>query len=864
MFNIAAVLLFKGQAILRMKLESMLNLLRTRPLLEHLLRLQMPTLSAFLGAFLASIFFLVAPCASAEGTETIYVDQYSTIYKQRFVTDEQARDACYAFAQNFSYDRSYCGRSADGSKGIYTWIAGWLRQGGPDSTIPNPQWALLQYFYCPADQKYYVDVDRCVLSVSVPGPPDPGESGPPCVECDKTQKHVGQPINPATGNMWHTEVDYAAAEPSPLRIKRTYNSMRYKLPGMGGRGFGANWSQSYDAALRPAAAFVPGVRYVQCWKRFDNGEVWCDTDKVEQDPIPKAVSINRGDGKQYVFNKSEGNLWLSRSDSSDRVTASYSADGLSVTEWMYEDARNQTIERFNADGWLISIAGKNGRIQKLTYSTGATNDTSVARIPVDAPSCANVQSGELLRVGELVCVTDNWGRQLQFEYNAAHRIAKAIDPGGKEYLYTYDGADNVASVTFPDGKTKTYQYNEATRINGGNACSNAVQTGTGYRHLVNTMTGITDENGVRYISWTYDCNGLATSSQKAGGAEKISLTYYMDAVAGTSTVYIAYFYGKPADSTFTQREYRYKTVGSVMKNISVSDACPECGPYKSRSYDANGNDVSRTDWKGNISNYTYDLAANLQTSRTEAVGTAQARTISTAWDAALRRPLKIAEPKRITTYTYDAAGNVLKRSLQATTDAGGTLGFAAVPVGQARVWTYTYNDLGQTLSLTGPRMDLVNSTVFTYQPQSGMLASVRNALGHTTTFSEYDGNGRPGRIDSANGTTTRLTYTDRGLLSKNAVSAGGIVQTTSYGYDAAGQLKNVTQPDGSTLTYGYDDAHRLISISDAIGNSIRYTLGVSGNRLGETTVDQNGTLVRAIARVYDSLDYLQKVTGAAQ
>ena len=48
------------------------------------------------------------------------------------------------------------------------------------------------------------------------------------------------------------------------------------------------------------------------------------------------------------------------------------------------------------------------------------------------------------------------------------------------------------------------------------------------------------------------------------------------------------------------------------------------------------------------------------------------------------------------------------------------------------------------------------------------------------------------------------------------------------------------------------------------GNSINYTLDVMGNRVNETVTDTGGNLTRQVSRVYDILNRLQTVTGAAQ
>ena len=131
-------------------------------------------------------------------------------------------------------------------------------------------------------------------------------------------------------------------------------------------------------------------------------------------------------------------------------------------------------------------------------------------------------------------------------------------------------------------------------------------------------------------------------------------------------------------------------------------------------------------------------------------------------------------------------------------------------------------------------------------------------------MSNYDGNGRVGLITAPNGATQALTYTPRGWVASRTVTAGSIVQTTTYTYDNAGQLTQVTQPDNSTINYTYDSAHRLTGIKDNLGNSVNYTLDLMDNRIAESINDPNGVLTKQVNRVFDALNRLQQVTGAAQ
>ena len=293
------------------------------------------------------------------------------------------------------------------------------------------------------------------------------------------------------------------------------------------------------------------------------------------------------------------------------------------------------------------------------------------------------------------------------------------------------------------------------------------------------------------------------------------------------------------------RTYSFKTILGVTRNVGIDQPFVECGDAASRAYDANGNLISKTNWNGNKTTYSYDLSRNLETSRTEAVGTAQARTITTQWHPTYRLPVQITEPGRITTLAYDPSGNLLQKTITAGSNS--------------RSWSYTYNAVGQVLTATGPRTDVADTTSYSYDPQ-GNLASITNAAGQVTTLSNYDTAGHVGRITDPNGVTTGLTYDPRGRLTARSIAG----ETTTYTYDSTGQLTNITLPDGASLNYTYDAAHRLTQVSDSLGNRITYTLDALGNRIQEQVKDPTGALTRQTSRIYDTLNRLQQVTGGLQ
>ena len=482
----------------------------------------------------------------------------------------------------------------------------------------------------------------------------------------------------------------------------------------------------------------------------------------------------------------------------------------------------------------------------------------------------------------VIRIEDASGHGLGFRYDALGRLATLIQPDAQEITYKYSvsdqsaspqlATDNLISVTYPDQKTRTYAYGEAQQVNAGMI-------------LPHALTGIDDENGTRFASFRYNdagCPGMASATEHAGGVNRYSLT----AACGTVISPLG-----------TQTRLTYETIAGAYRERSRYVTYQKNGKDVTDStttgYDANGNISSRTDFNGNVTSFTYDLARNLETKRVEASGKPESRTISTAWHAYWRLPIKVAEPKKLTTWVYNgdtdpSTGSVLtcapssatvpsitggtipigvlcKKTEQATTDVTGSAGLSPTVAGTPRTWVYTYNAFGQVLTTNGPRTDVSDLTTYTYYDAAdadlgkrGNLATITNAAGHVTQITSYDLNGNPLTVIDPNGVTTTLTYDPRQRLTSRKVGS----ELTSYQYDGVGQLLKVTLPDGRTTAYTWDAAHRLTDIADALGNSIHYSLDAMGNRTKEEVKDPAGQLAQTRQHVYDALSRLAQDIGA--
>lgn len=90
------------------------------------------------------------------------------------------------------------------------------------------------------------------------------------------------------------------------------------------------------------------------------------------------------------------------------------------------------------------------------------------------------------------------------------------------------------------------------------------------------------------------------------------------------------------------------------------------GANQNYTYTPEGWLASKTDWKGVQTTYTYNSLGQ-ETSRTEAFGTPEAKTITTEWHPTLYLKTKVTEPGKETLYSYDANGNLLSQTVNSLT-----------------------------------------------------------------------------------------------------------------------------------------------------------------------------------------------------
>jgi RHS repeat-associated protein len=648
--------------------------------------------------------------------------------------------------------------------------------------------------------------EGCVTQLETEQPPPRIMAG-----CEKPQTGqagqgacTGNPVLINTGRRHHEFIDYASGGANPLEFRRYYYSRGLRPtrlasdPANGnyktGWSFGMGWSHSFE-------------RYLLASHQTN----------------PTDVTIFREDGTRLKFTQFAGQ-WVSTS-----TTTKLAFVGPSTWHFTDEDGRIDTFlmegRYYSPKGRLVSSTYRNGYQLTLAYEAGT---------------------------GNLSTVTDSYGRTITFtwagtpwngSFGSGVRLAQVAAPGGVVLSYTYellvsDGSpagetQRMTSFTrkAADGsqaETQTYLYEQDADLNRRYA-----------------LTGIVDERGNRFATYTYDDESRVVAEQHAGGANANTIVY--NNTDGSRTV---------TNALGQQEIYRFTIRSGRPMLDRIDRQATATVPAASLLQTYSGNFINtRTDRNGRLTTYIRD-SLGLETSRTEASGTPQARTITTVWDTAKRLPTQITEPGRRTNFVYDTQGRLLTRTDTDTTTQ-------SVPYstnGRTRVWTYTYDATGLVTSVDGPRTDVADVTTYAYT--NGNLTSITNALSQVTNVTAYNSRGLPTTIVDANSVTTNLGYDVHGRLTSHTVVAAGGNATTTIAYDAAGLVTRITQPNGAYLDFTYDQAQRLTQIANNAGETITYTLDALGNRTQTEVKDATATVVRTRSAVFDTLGRLLHAIGA--
>jgi RHS repeat-associated protein len=675
---------------------------------------------------------------------------------------------------------------------------------------------------------------------------------------------VGDPINVLSGHQIETETDYATTD-GRFKVNRRYSSNRRQLISEGQFGFGSSWQ-----GLIPGRLYLAGI----------------NADTVEYDK-----GNGSGANAFYVPGPSNLNSWayapLSMTSLRLTMEAPPAVDrpaflaGAAVVNGPAEFR----LSKDNGDHILFRRAGPT--IGPGRYAVPIEQGTANGyRIFYDYPDAdyyphliRDTDGRQMSLTWKAAPLPDMVGRYPENTYKV---IEKIVLPDTTELHYNYDAANTVFSGAY----NSTNFIVTAITVKGASdrlisvrrkTAAGTVLWGRDYMYensrFPYALTGIKDVAGNRLNTFVYDQAGMVASSEMASGVYRHELqTLVYD------TNHMFHDVKNPLGRTERYVSWRNPNNGHsdsprVLDRVEGSATSTVPADVKRFEYQLSGSATldhtlsATVDRNGVRTDIGIDWSARRPNSITDATGRAEARQTNITYWPNSNLPASIIRGTLKTEYTYTAGGQML-------TETQTDLSVQAVPYatgGQTRTTSYAWHANGRLSSINGPlpvnAQGKDDTATFAYDA-FGNLLSVTNGLGHITSFSDYDLNGRPQQSTDANNIITRFGYDPLGrLMSMNVkhptMPANDAI--TTFTYDAEGRVTGITRPATDAMLMDYNLAGQLTAIRAASGERIDFAYNTAGGVTSQTVKRADASTSRSITRSFDSLNrMLTETLGAGR
>ncbi len=659
---------------------------------------------------------------------------------------------------------------------------------------------------------------------------------------------AGDPVNMATGNMYHEEVDInQPTRGLPLLFKRTYNS---RTPQDGVLGWG--WNHSLDQTLK----FLDTT---------GNGQ----TDNI--------VWVNGSGAERYIPLNSNV-TWVNG-------TLNIPQTGADIP-----NGYDFTFERSYSGGTAteFTVTEKSGTAYHFENTTGSAGTfAKLVRISDRNNQDINIQYNTQR---QLVGVSDADNRTLTFAYENSRIKTISLDWANQVHEYFYDASGHMVAYRNPLDRTKginttTYEYygsEDGLNINhqmksfeyanGYKMTFEYYVNGRVFRHynaLGETMTftfnefrresTTVDERG-KTTKYIFNENGMPVETIGALGDQEIFLYENPnDSILRTTAL----------DAMGYRTQYAYDDNGNLIKETMPSGDSVDyyhfnqygqpqlirnaLGNYRLLRYDANGNTTDAITFteafSATITPEVFNPASFIPEANATGIISWQRNEYDTNGKLTLSRRIRDFNNPTSGPYTV----------FDYTDPINNTEGILPVSIGY-------FGDINGDGQITETNGNIEGLGTFTnqYDAQQRLINGFNGAF-YPISY-EYDSAGRVISATSALGGTQRFEHDDSGLVtSQNIVStlnnkvqladssfvtydkanraiasADGTGAITTVKYDAKGNMVESITPDGYRIFFEYDANNRVVKSIDEEGNFVERKLDLVG-RINQL-IDPNGNV----------------------
>ena len=393
-------------------------------------------------------------------------------------------------------------------------------------------------------------------------------------------------------------------------------------------------------------------------------------------------------------------------------------------------------------------------------------------------------------LGRLATLRDPIGRRSQYFYNSGDRLTRSVLPDGRQLLYSYDSVGNVLSITPPGRPAYHYQYNPAGLVTSYTPPSlGSGNWSTTYQYDLDGRLRTLTRPDSQTIVIGYDTAGRTTAITIAGG----EIHHVYDPVSGNETS-VTGPYGESLSLSYD---------GALPTSATWSgDVAGTVTATYNNSFQVTGLSING----GASVAFDYDSDGLLR----------QAGGMTIALDGTNGLLSGTTLGSVATSHSYNPLGELA--------------GVTVTAVGNTLLdQTFARDSVGRIAAVTETLAGSPGSKAYAYD-SAGRLSEVRENGIVAATY-EYDSSGNRLRVTSAGGVKAG-TYDDQDRL----LSYG----SATYTYTRAGERR--TKSDGSDVTnYEYDALGNLKRVTLPNGTAIEYVIDGKARRVGKKV---NGVLVQ--------------------
>jgi RHS repeat-associated protein/uncharacterized delta-60 repeat protein len=484
---------------------------------------------------------------------------------------------------------------------------------------------------------------------------------------------------------------------------------------------------------------------------------------------------------------------------------------------------------FRSDGLLDFLEDLNGNRISASYTT---DGLLTALTHSSGHKLLFKYTGSLLQ-----SVTDPLNRIVTYKYDAAQHLINVSDSGGTALDYSYSNlvaarAHSLTRITHPSGVSTFFTYDSRGRLENINRDDGSSTTKFSYGKF-GTVNFTDGENRPGAIH--FDHRGLV---YRIDDAQQGQSRLYFDRNAnlamaqgpdGRSTSFTVDNHG---NTTRFLNQAGFSTTLSYTANSRpswITDARQQTTAF---SYDSRGNLTGMILPDQSLRGYQYSASGDL-TVYTNARG----QKIELIYDAFGRVTRKTYPDGRAIGYSYDTHGNLsmLTDSIQGSTtleyDIRDQLTRLAYPNGRAL--TFAYDAAGRRSARTTDDGYMLKY----FYGSSGQLERLEDGSARLIIKYTYDKSARLIREDKGNGAWTTYEYSSGGLLAgvRNFGLDGTLTSSFEYNFDSAGNCTKLKTLAGTT-TFTYDAMGQLVEVNKPDGNRLSYAYDPLGNR---TRINEN-------------------------